>query len=166
MEDLEGLHEYASDPEVTRLTIWGPNRDLEESRRFILDAMEKFGRGTHYQLAVERKADGRLVGSIGLSVTSAAHREAEVGYCFRRQDWGKGYATEAARRVLDFGFGELGLHRIFATCRPSNTASARVLAKLGMKQEGFLRKHRFAKGEWQDSLYFAILEGELDNKGA
>ncbi len=159
-EDLEALHEFSSDPEVTRFMIWGPNRDLAETKQFIDAAIQGFEHGPNHDFAVESKADGRIIGSLGIEVVSKIHREAEVGYCFRKQEWGKGYATEAARRALEFGFNELGLHRFFATCRPVNRSSARVLQKLGMKQEGFLRKHRFAKGEWQDSLYFAILEQE------
>jgi len=68
--------------------------------------------------------------------------------------------TETVKRVIDFGFSELGLHRIYATLAPENVASARVLEKAGMRREGHLRKHRYIKGEWRDSLLYAILESE------
>jgi RimJ/RimL family protein N-acetyltransferase len=68
--------------------------------------------------------------------------------------------TEAARAVLRFGFTELKLHRIFATCRPANIGSARVLEKLGMQREGHFRQHRWMKGAWHDSYLYAILDHE------
>jgi len=70
------------------------------------------------------------------------------------------YATEAARALLTFGFGQLRLHRIFATCDPANTASARVLEKIGMQREGLLREHEWVKGRWRDSFLYAILDHE------
>ncbi len=79
---------------------------------------------------------------------------------FSRGFWEKGYATEASRALMDFGFAELGLHRIFATCDPANTASAHVLEKLGMKREGRLREHKWSKGKWRDSFLYAMLEQE------
>jgi hypothetical protein len=74
--------------------------------------------------------------------------------------WGKGYATETANALVDFGFDKLNLHRVFATCDPANTASAHVLEKIGMKREGRMREHMWARGKWRDSLLYAILEHE------
>ena len=74
---------------------------------------------------------------------------------------GQEYATEAVKVIISFGFQELDLHRIFATCHPENIASARVMQKIGMQQEGYLREHRWIKGEWRDSWLYAILEHEL-----
>jgi ribosomal-protein-alanine N-acetyltransferase len=84
----------------------------------------------------------------------------EILYLLNRQYWGHGYATEAVRAVLGFGFRELGLHRVYATCRPANVASSRVMEKVGMQREGHLRRHRWMKGAWHDSLLYAILEDE------
>jgi RimJ/RimL family protein N-acetyltransferase len=64
--------------------------------------------------------------------------------------------------VLHFGFRQLDLHRIYATCRPANVASQRVLEKVGMHREGHLRRHRWMKGRWQDSYLYAILKDELE----
>ena len=70
---------------------------------------------------------------------------------------GSGYATEAAAAVLRFGFDTLGLHRIWATCRPENLGSSRVLEKIGMQREGHLRDHVMVRGAWQDSLLYAAI---------
>ena len=81
-------------------------------------------------------------------------------YVLNRKFWNKGYMMEVVKRVIHFGFSELGLHRIYATLAPENVASARVLEKAGMRREGHLREHRYIKGEWRDSLLYAILESD------
>lgn len=88
------------------------------------------------------------------------NREGWLGFCLNRHFWGKGYGTETANALLRFGFQQLDLHRIYATCDPSNNASAHVLEKIGMQREGHLREHKWAKGRWRDSLLYAILESE------
>jgi [ribosomal protein S5]-alanine N-acetyltransferase len=74
--------------------------------------------------------------------------------------WGRGIATAIGRQLLARGFGELGLHRIHATCDPRNAGSARVLAKLGMTREGHLRHTRLIRDGWRDSLVFGVVEDE------
>ena len=86
-----------------------------------------------------------------------------MGYWIARSFWGRGYATEAASAFLAFGFRELGLHRIWAWCIAENLASARVLEKIGMRQEGHLRQNEWMKGRWWDTLLYAILETEYYN---
>jgi len=68
--------------------------------------------------------------------------------------------TEAAQIIVGFGFEELSLHRIYATCDPANVRSAKVMEKLGMRWEGHFREHQFVKGTWRDSLLYAVLEHE------
>ena len=84
----------------------------------------------------------------------------ELTYLYARLFWGRGYATEAARAILAYAFRDLDLHRVYATCRPANVGSSRVLEKLGMRREGHLVQHRWMKGRWQDSLLYAILDDE------
>jgi RimJ/RimL family protein N-acetyltransferase len=91
---------------------------------------------------------------------SPAHRQVEIGYVFHPDASGHGYATEAARRLVDFAFDELGAHRVFARTDPRNTASAAVLRRLGMREEGHLRESEIIKGEWADELTFALLARE------
>jgi RimJ/RimL family protein N-acetyltransferase len=105
-------------------------------------------------------ATKRLIGGCGIHVSNPENREGWIGYCLNRHFWGKGYATETARALTDFGFKNLGLHRIFATCDPANTGSRHVLEKVGMKREGQIREHKWAKGKWRDSLLHSVLEQE------
>jgi RimJ/RimL family protein N-acetyltransferase len=92
-----------------------------------------------------------------LRVVSSEHRRGEIGYVLAREFWGHGYATEAARRLLTFGFDELDLHKITATCDPENRASVAVLTKNGMYQEGVLRDHVYVRGQWRDRLLFGVI---------
>ncbi|WP_307720048.1 GNAT family N-acetyltransferase [Paenibacillus koleovorans] len=160
-EDEAAVHEYASDPEVTRHMLWGPNTEAE-TREFLqrtIGALQVEGPRQVYELALVRRSDGRLIGGCGL------HREgtaaAELGYCLSRGVWGQGYAVEAAQALVRFGFAELGLHRIYAKCRPANVGSYRVMEKLGMQREGLLREHLHVKGAWHDSLLYSILAHEI-----
>lgn len=159
--DRQPVHSYASDPEVVQYMDWGPNTE-EETKSFIrrsIDYQKKKPR-QNYTLAITLKADDRLIGGCGIHVTNPDNQEGWLGYCLNRDFWRQGYATETAKALLEFGFKQLRLHRIYATCDPVNVASAHVLDKIGMQREGHLREHKWTKGRWQDSLLYAILENE------
>ncbi|HUT36663.1 MAG TPA: GNAT family N-acetyltransferase [Planctomycetota bacterium] len=159
--DWEAVHRFTSDPEVVRYMPWGPNTEAQ-TRAFIAEAIacRKAQPRTYFELAVVRRADAQIIGACNLRITERANRGAVIGYWFRSDAWGHGYGTETVRGLLALGFGELGLHRIFAHCDPDNGASARVLEKAGLRREGLLREHEWQHGEWRDSILCAILEPE------
>lgn len=107
--------------------------------------------------------EDRLCGGMGLHLTPE-HKRAELGYWLGHPYWGHGYATEAARAVMAFGFEKLQLNRIFASHFSGNDASGRVLQKLGMKPEGKLLKHVLRLGEYRDVLLYGLLREEGLNK--
>jgi RimJ/RimL family protein N-acetyltransferase len=158
--DFAAVHAYASDPEVTRTTGWGPDTE-EKTRAFLAHAVAaaRAQPRSDFALLVERRADGRVVGGCGIR-TALREREWEIGYVFAREVWGQGLATECARALVAFGFGALGAHRVRAGVFPDNAASARVLAKLGFTCEGVARRTIFARGEWHDERVFALLADE------
>ena len=98
---------------------------------------------------------GRLVGRVGLDIKAPERVLGELWFILERASWGQGLMPEAARCLLDFGFHEKKLRRVFLECDPRNTAAVRVAEKLGMKHEGVLREHVCHKGEWCDSLFTA-----------
>src|SRR5579863_2376716 len=160
-EDESGVHEYASDPEVVRLMIWGPNAP-EATRAYlhgVLKEQEQWPRNS-VGLAIELKSEHRVIGSIGLRIKNEVNRSADIGYVLARRYWGNGYMAEAGRAVLDVAFREVKLHRVWATCDVRNRASYRVMEKLGMRREGHFRKDAMEKGEWRDSYLYAILAEE------
>ena len=113
-----------------------------------------------FQLAIVLRDDGRLIGNCGIRRKPDNEWEADIGYELSPRYWGRGYATEAARAMVDFGFRHLGLRRISSWCIADNVASARVLERLGFVQEGRLRRNEFFKGRWWDTLLYAVLAEE------
>jgi RimJ/RimL family protein N-acetyltransferase len=164
--DWPAAHEYASDPEVVRYLDWGPNT-IEDTRAFIHETRRTRRQRprTRYDLATALVSTDRVIGGGRLWIESAQHREGSIGYTLARARWGQGYATELASGLLRLGFEHLGLHRIHAIVEPENTASARVLEKIGMQREGHLRHHRYAKERWRDSILYAIVAPGPVNPG-
>jgi RimJ/RimL family protein N-acetyltransferase len=159
-EDFAAVDAYGSDPQVTRWTVFGPNSE-RDTRGFLQQARVSRAERPrrNFDLAVTLSGDGRLIGGCGLRRTDVVG-EAFIGYVLRRDAWGRGYATEAARALLAFGFERLGLRRIFADCHPANMASWRVMEKLGMRREGHFREEKLVKGEWWDRYVYAMLAPE------
>ncbi len=160
-DDWRVVQDYQSDPRYLRYYEWTerPERDVREFvGRFI--AQQSDQPRTRYQLAIVLKDGGRLIGNCGIRTDAPGALEADVGYELAPEQWGRGYATEAARAIVAFGFDDLRVHRIWAACVADNVASAHVLEKLGMRLEGRLREHERYKGRWWDTLLYAILEHE------
>ncbi len=152
---------YQLDPNYLRFYPW-PQRvkiDVQTFIRKFINWQYEQPR-TKFQLAVILADQNQLIGSCGIRMKQANAHQAELGYEIAPVYWGQGYATEAAHRMLIFGFEELGLHRIWASCLLDNTASARVLEKLGMQREGHIRENRWMKNHYWDTLIYSILEHE------
>jgi ribosomal-protein-alanine N-acetyltransferase len=162
-EDWQAVHRYAVDPEVVRYMVWGPNTEAE-TQQFVRRTLEQQSAEPrrHFGLAVTLNADARLIGACNITAAGTDDRGGCIGYVLHRDHWRQGYAAEAARALLAFGFGPLGLHRIIATCDTENGASARVMEKAGMRREGRLLEHKWIKGRWRDSFLYAILDREWD----
>jgi ribosomal-protein-alanine N-acetyltransferase len=160
-DDVPAIQGYAGDVDVVRHLDWGPNAP-EDTAQFLATASAARGvvPRTAYHLAISLKTAGRLIGGCRIEIRSPVHRSGDLGYVLARHAWGQGYATEATRALLEFGFERLALHRVWATCDVENHASARVLEKIGMRREGQLRQNVRRRGEWRDSYLYAILEPE------
>ena len=159
LDDWAAIHEYSSDPVVVRHSMWGPNTE-EETREYVAQMIEMRQEQPRmsYELVVTLKDSGELIGGCGIH---KAGFNAEIGYTFNPRFWGHGYASEAAFALLRMGFEELGVHRIYATCRPANEASANVMKRIGMQREGRMREHLFFKGAFHDSELYSILRQEF-----
>jgi len=165
VSDWQAVLAYQSDPRYLRFYEW-ENRTETDTRAFVqrfIDQQSEQPRAK-FQLAIT--LHGQLIGNCGVRFDRAQSRVAEMGYELKPEDWGNGYATEAARAILDLGFGELNAHRIGAWCIAENTASAHVLEKLGMKREGNVREQHWFKERWWDALWYGILENEWKRVGS
>ncbi|GAB6898084.1 GNAT family N-acetyltransferase [Kineosporia succinea] len=160
-DDAAGVHAYAGDPEVCRFMVWGPNTPAE-SQRFVEEQLAVLAdpARTSFNQLVTLAETGEVIGGIELRLLSEQHRRAEFGYVYRRDVWGQGYATEAARALVTWAFEHFGLNRIEATCDPENKASEAVLRKVGLQCEGLSRRHMKLRDGWRDSLQFAILSDD------
>ena len=107
--------------------------------------------------------DNTLCGSIGLGIVPSFNL-AELGYWVGKPYWGNGYATEAAKAVINFGFGKLFLHRIQATHFGNNPASGKVMQKIGMAYEGCRRQHTLKWGKYRDIWLYGILREDWQKK--
>ncbi len=160
--DLDDVHALQSDPEVVRYLYWEV-RSREESRawlqdRIAADRLQDEGDAVAY--AVQLLPDGAVIGSVNAWWRSVEHRQGEVGFVLARQAQGHGYAREATSALVDVLFARLGLHRVYATADARNQASTALLRRLGMRQEAHLRHSERFKGEWGDTVVFAVLEDE------
>jgi RimJ/RimL family protein N-acetyltransferase len=153
------IQEYACDYEVVKYETWGPNSE-EQTKEFLSYAIKASQEADRkvFEFAVTLKDSGMLIGACGIRIKDIANRGADIGYTLRKDTWGKGLGTEVAKALIQFGFNDLKLHRIWATCHVDNRASARVLEKCGMQREGQLRKNMLQRGAWRDSYLYAVLE--------
>ncbi len=159
--DWPAVLAYQRDPRYLRLYEWA-DRAEADVRRFVNMFIEqqKQQPRTRFQLAITLKGDGRLIGNAGIRQGSGGAHEGEIGYELAPDEWGRGYATEAARAVVRFGFEELGLRRVSAWCVADNVASARVLEKVGLTLEGRLRDKEQYKGRYWDVLMYGMVREE------
>lgn len=163
--DWHKIHSYLSDNEVQKYMIQDAT-SLDQTKSYVqifLEHMHEEPR-RYVRFAAILKVDGQLIGECGINMPNIQHYEGEIVYRFAIAHWGKGYASEVVGRMLSFGFKELKLHRIEALCDVRNTASIRVLGKMGMTREGRIRKHRFVKRQWHDSVIYSILDKEFDKR--
>ena len=158
--DLDRVHALTSRIDVVRHMLL-PLCSREESEKFLRDSLLESPSDAWRSIvrAIGHGPRGDLVGLCGVVIPRGAE-EGEIWYLVAPESWGKGIATGAARHLLDFGFGELGLHRIWATCLPENPGSARVLEKVGMRKEGFLLHNLKIHGVWKSCFLYAMLAGE------
>lgn len=148
---LAGAREIAA----TTLRIPHPYRE-EDAVGFINSFAAEAEMGTSARFAITRREDGQLCGGVGLHIDKD-HRHAELGYWIGLPYWGHGYATEAARAAVSYGFQTLNLRRIYASCFAHNEASGRVLQKIGMHYEGCQRSHICKWGEFYDLHLYGIV---------
>ncbi len=157
--DLDAIHHFASDEQICEHLTWGPNT-LEQTQSWLNATIDSYNTNprSEFSLAVTQKDSHLLIGTCLL--TTDENSEGEIGYTIKKEEWKKGYATEVTSALIKFGFETLNLRRISATTSPLNIASQSVLKKSGMKQVGHLQKHLLQRGQWRDSLLYAILKEE------
>jgi RimJ/RimL family protein N-acetyltransferase len=167
-DDFEALFSMHSHPEVARYLYWDA-RTKEEARAVLerkMQARAIKSAGDALVLAGVKKESGELIGDFNLVWHGSEHAQGEIGFIVHPDHQGHGYATEAARVLLRLAFEEMRLHRVVGRLDARNSASARVLDRLGLRREAHLIENEFVKGEWQSELVYAILDREWAATGA
>ena len=157
--DFEQLHAFASDSENVQYMDWGPNSE-NDTNSFLRDVQTTYQATPRkaYEFAVILKSTNQLIGSCGIRIQSSINHHGDFGYILSKAYWNQGLGKELAAELVRFGFSDLKLHRIWATCAPDNIASQKVLERIGLKKEGHLRQNIFHRGQWRDSCLYSILE--------
>ncbi len=165
-EDLEDFHRLASDPELMEYSR-RQTGSVEESAAFIERAIAENEKGSDrkaFFFAIELREPRSFIGDGFVTVheKNATGGIASIGYFLFAEFQGRGYATEAARLMLDYGFSQLGLHRIIAECDQANTASERVMLKCGMQKEAEYRQMKYNGQNWVGRVGYAILKEDWE----
>ncbi|MFC6267655.1 GNAT family N-acetyltransferase [Frigoriflavimonas asaccharolytica] len=157
--DIGNVHVLHSLPEVDEYNTLGIPKNIEETKSLVENwILENKKQGIQrFTFSVKVQSNDEFIGLIGINIGKAAYKNAEVWFKFHPKFWNKGYATEALKTILKFGFQELKLHRIEACCAVGNIGSMKVLEKVGMLREAHTRKLLPLKSGWSDNYGYAKL---------
>ena len=157
--DIENIHELHSLAETDKYNTLGIPNNIDETKiileKWITENNLEINKS--YIFAVELNNENQFIGLIGINLGKEKYKNAEVWFKFHSKFWNKGYGTETLKKILNFGFESLNLHRIEAGCAVDNIGSVSVLEKVGMKREAHTRKLLPLKSGWSDNYGYAIL---------
>ena len=154
LNDTNDVFVARGDPEVMRFWDYPAMELPEQMRAVIARHHAEIENGATEWWVVALTPRGPAIGEVDLSEIERTHKRAEIGFLFRREAWGKGYAREAMTRVMRYGFDELGLERLWARFHGGNDASQKLLEALGFSYEGTLRGHVIRDGLRRDCLIY------------
>ncbi len=156
--DAQAQFDIFSDPQVMRYWSTGPWSTLVQADEAIAAALAGYASGDNVYLAIDLSETGQMIGMIKLYAFHHANRRCDLGYALGAAHWGHGYLGEAMRAALDYGFSALNLHRIEADIDPRNTASAKLLERMGFQKEGYMRERWIVNGEICDTAFYGLLQ--------
>ena len=163
--DYRDMYEYSKMPETSRYLLWSPHETPRFTKKYLSYLQGQYRSGAFHDFAVVEKASGKMIGTCGFTSFDLANNSAEVGYVLSPAVWGRGYAAEALKCVMRFGFHELDLHRMEAKIMDGNNASMRVAEKCGMRREAIHKNAMFIKGGYRTIVEYAILAEEFYPRG-
>ena len=160
VSDAYDMYEYACRSDVTEYLLWSPHDSIFLTKDYLAYIEKRYKAAEFYDWAITLADSGKMIGTAGFTKIDVQNSCGEIGYVLNPDYHGKGIATEAARRVIKFGFEDVGLHRIEAKFMRGNDASLRVMEKLGMTFEGYHTDAMLVKGKYRTIGYCAIIRDE------
>ena len=161
LADAGSLLENANDLEVAKYTRLPHPYTIDHARSYIDDVLNG-SKGESLKLGIVLKENDNVVGTISLKEFDLENKNSELGYWLGREYWRKGYMQEAIKLILDYGFNNFDLERIYAKVLHPNTASAKLLEKIGFVLEGKTRKSSLRRGEWMDEFIYGVIKEDYN----
>ena len=166
IDDAEAVfHNWASDNEVTRYLTWPTHQSIAASREYMDFCVRGYGSLSFYQWGIELKNTQELIGNISVVKVLDETDSLELGWVIGRKYWGNGYTAEAALKIIDFLFDEVGANRVCAGHDVNNPNSGRVMQKAGMRFEGILRQSGRNNQGIVDMAYYSIIRSDRSSSG-
>lgn len=158
--DAADVARLAGEKEIAAHTRFIPHPySLDMAKDWLASLPGKHDRGEILNFAITLTSTGELVGCVGFTL-NGIDNHAEMGYWIGKPYWNQGIATEAGKELVRYAFEKMGLFRIYAHYMTKNTASGRVMQKLGMRREGTMRDHRYKWGKYEDLAIYGIVKGD------
>lgn len=160
-KDAPAFKKLAEAVEIAENTFVPHPYTSEMAKEYIRFTKENWQTGEGANFVIVRQNDNQVLGSISYKDIDHKHHRAEFGYWIGKPFWNNGYATEAIKAIIQYGFEKLDLHRIYATPFGENKASQRVLEKAGMMKEGVMKDHIYHRGEYKDFWVYGLTEEQF-----
>ncbi|MDO4940354.1 MAG: GNAT family N-acetyltransferase [Erysipelotrichaceae bacterium] len=159
LEDAQAIFDnWASDEETSRYVMWDKHVSLKETKNYVGKIVSNYKYDFYFDWLVCLKEDDEPIGEISVVNFSLKQRICEIGYCYGKKYWNKGYASEALKAVIDYMFSETNIDKVYSRHLSNNEASGKVMKKAGMKYDGELENHAVDKltGQRVSIKYYSI----------
>lgn len=159
-DSVQMYNNFARDDRVSRYMSWDSFKSVEDVEKWLYEWQEEYKKDDTYYWGMYLKSSNELIGTIYLLTEGRIAKVGSLSYCLGYNYWGKGYTCEAVKSIIDFAFNKVDYNRIEAFYAKSNTQSARVMQKAGMKLDGTLRQRCKTFNGFEDCIYYSILKEE------
>jgi len=161
LSDASDLYRYYTDPDVIRYVTWDALQTLEDAKEFIEATIEMYDNDEAGEWGIVMKENNTLIGSCGFAWYDMQHSCAQIGFMLAKDYWGKGIATEALKKIIEFGLLKMNINRIEGFHITGNEVSGRVMEKAGMCFEGVLRQKIKINDVYHNLNMYAIIKSDL-----
>ncbi len=159
--DAESIRQNWAGLDEVQSMYGEPTYKTPEAVKRLLDKyIGRYNNGYTFRWAIIEKTSGECIGQIAYFLVDTHNHFGEIEYCIGTAFQGKGYATEATKAVIKYGFEKIRFHKVQICVRPSNSSSKRVIEKCGFTYEGALRDYFYIDGKYEDRMYYSLIKSE------